>query len=80
MPKKLNLPSSKRHVLLFDEDWEYLEARFGPSGIRPVGISRVIRAIIHQKVQALKVAEISLRDTSPRVSGGTHITPAEPSP
>jgi len=66
MPKTLPLTATTRHVMLFDEDWAYLEARFGPMGIQPVGVSAVIRAIIHQKVMSLRTAEIEARDQSTR--------------
>lgn len=81
MSKKIPFPSSTRHLLLYDEDWEYLESRFGPRGVRPVGVSTVIRAILHQKVMALRQAEVEARDQQtpardpPRpthVSGAAH--------
>jgi hypothetical protein len=62
VPKKTAFPASTRHLLLYDEDWEYLESRFGPRGIRPVGVSTVVRAILHQKVMALRAKEIEARD------------------
>ena len=65
MPKKMPLSSSTRHLVLYDEDWEYLESRFGPRGVRPVGVSTVIRAILHQKVMALRAAEIEAHDRQP---------------
>lgn len=70
MPRKTPRPSSTRHLLLFDEDWEYLESRFGSRGIKPVGVSTVIRAILHQKIMALRAAEIEMRDRAhSRVTG-----------
>lgn len=75
MPKKVPLPSSTKHILVHDEDWAYLESRFGPQGIQPIGVSAVIRAIVHQKVMALRTAEIEARDEAnheppTRVRGG----------
>lgn len=81
MPKKIHLPSTPRHVVFFDEDWDYLESRFGSRGIRPIGISTVIRAIIHSKVLSLKAAEINRQDTiratPPGVSGSLSQTPIQ---
>lgn len=57
MSKKTILPQSRRHILLYNEDWEYLETRFGPKGIKPVGISNVIRALVHRRVLAWREAE-----------------------
>ena len=62
MPRKTELPVSKHHIMLYDEDWQFLESRFGFNGLKPVGISNVIRAIIHQRVQALRAAEVQQRD------------------
>ena len=57
MSRKARLPQSPRHVLIYNEDWEYLETRFGPQGIKPVGVSNVVRALIHQKVTTWREAE-----------------------
>jgi len=55
--RKARLPQSPRHILVFDEDWEYLESRFGINGIKPLGVSNVIRALIHQRVVNWRDAE-----------------------
>lgn len=57
MSKKSRLPQSPHHVLIYDEDWEYLETRFGPTGFRPVGVSAVIRGLVHNKVLSWREAE-----------------------
>jgi tRNA G37 N-methylase TrmD len=57
LSKKSRLPQSPRHVLIYNEDWEYLETRFGPTGLKPVGVSNVIRALIHQKILDWREAE-----------------------
>lgn len=57
MSKKSRLPQTDRHILIYDEDWEYLETRFGPFGIKPVGVSAVIRALIHHRVLSWREAE-----------------------
>lgn len=57
MSKRTKLPQSDHHVVIYDEDWEYLESRFGSSGIKPVGVSAVIRGIIHSRVLAWREAE-----------------------
>ena len=55
--KKSDLPTSKRHVHLYDEDWDFLLAEFGPGGQqRHIGVSAAIRAIVHQKVLGMKAA------------------------
>lgn len=57
MTKKSRLPQSPRHVLLFDEDWQYLETHFGPTGFKPIGVSAIIRAIIHTKILSWREVE-----------------------
>ncbi len=49
------LKSSRHHIVLFDEDWEFLNRAFGkPDGVHPIGVSEAIRAIVHKRVLALK--------------------------
>lgn len=64
MPKKIDRPSSRHVVLIYDEDWDYLESRYGFGGIKPVGVNAVIRALIHAKVQMMRAAEAEVRDLS----------------
>ena len=47
MSKKTDLPSTSRHVKIFDEDWDFLDAHFGRLSRKPIGVSKAIRAIIH---------------------------------
>lgn len=50
-------PVSARHVYLYDADWDYLDTRFGPRGVHPIGISKVIRQIIHKRVGEFREVE-----------------------
>ena len=77
MVKKSELPSRPRHINVNDEDWEFLAARFGPTSMQPVGVSAVIREIVHRKVRELRAREIQLRDEqaeaeSQPYNGGNH--------
>lgn len=60
MTKRASLPSSRHHVFLYDEDWDFLAANYGPDSASRVGVSEVIRAIVHKKVLGLK-AEAAAR-------------------
>lgn len=62
MPRKIELPATKRHLHINDEDWDFLYARFGPEGANPTGVAVVIRAIIHKRVQELRAREAALAD------------------
>lgn len=68
MIKRSELPASPRHVLIYDEDWDFLVEHFGAGGSK-LGTSNALRAIIHSSVQHLK-AKIELRrEESPRDGG-----------
>lgn len=64
MSKKARFPQTPRHVLIYDEDWAYLESRFGPAGVKPVGVSTVVRALIHREVLAWREAENAATDAA----------------
>lgn len=58
MSKKALLPQTRRHILVYDEDWEYLLKNFGPGSHGfGLGVSGAIRQIVHQRVQGLKARE-----------------------
>ncbi len=65
MSKKVELPQTRRHILIFDEDWDYLEQNYGANGAKPIGISAAIRKIIHAKVLGLRAKVSSAMDRSP---------------
>jgi hypothetical protein len=57
MPKVTELPASAHHVLIFDEDWEYMLGAFGPQSDSRIGVSAGIRAVVHQWVERARKAE-----------------------
>lgn len=71
MSKKLKLPASARHIILFDEDWEFLETRFGPTGFKPLGVSEVLRAKIHNWILTMREAENQFATQKMREKIGT---------
>jgi hypothetical protein len=56
MTKKTERPAHPRHVLIYDDDWEFLERYFGLGAPRHrrVGCGYMCREYIHQGVEALK--------------------------
>lgn len=62
MTKRASLPSSRHHVFLYDEDWDFLAANYGPDSASRVGVSEVIRAIVHKKVLGLKAEALQRYD------------------
>jgi hypothetical protein len=56
MPKRGIRPQTSRHVFIYDEDWEFLQNLYGRGSRNPVGVSRVVQELIHQKVKGLRQA------------------------
>lgn len=54
MSKKSILPQSSRHVMIFDEDWEFLRANYGPGSPKEIGPSEFIRAMIHSAIGRIR--------------------------
>lgn len=52
MSKKSDRPQHPRHVMIYDEDWDYIERNYGrQSGTSAIGSSAVVRALVHKWVQ-----------------------------
>lgn len=65
MSKKNLLPSRARHILVYDQDWVFLEAMYGrQGGAKPLGTSVAIRAIIHAYCQRLNAGAEQKLDES----------------
>lgn len=60
--KRFDLPSTPRHILIYDEDWSFLQEKFGPNSASRYGTGPAIRDYIHKRVLELKAKEIELRD------------------
>lgn len=54
MSKKSLLPQSPRHILVYDEDWQYLLDEYGPYSASKLGVSPAIRSIVHYYVKRLR--------------------------
>ncbi len=54
MPRKAKLPQRRRHIFVFDEDWEFLNQAYGVDSPSRLGVSVAVREIIHVKVLALR--------------------------
>lgn len=57
MSKKLEAPQSRRHIWVFDEDWEFLERYFGKASENRTGVGPTIRRIIQIYVGNLRALE-----------------------
>lgn len=55
MSKRSVLPQSRRHLLLYDEDWEFIEQRFCADNGNTPGV--LIREMLHRRVMELREKE-----------------------
>lgn len=62
MTRRLPLSQSRRHVLIFDEDWEFLNTWFGNSSSVKTGVGPAIRAIVHQRIEYLRAKQAASLD------------------
>lgn len=63
MSKKAELPQSRHHVLIFDEDWTFLEANFGIHSANRIGAGVAIRKLVHSHVKGLRQRVQDLADS-----------------
>jgi hypothetical protein len=68
MTRKALLPQRPRHILVYDEDWDFLRDAYGPGSAKPVGISPAIRTIIHAFCQRLRQREADVVEGTPAVN------------
>lgn len=55
MSRKARLPQSPHHVMIYDEDWEFLRATLGPGGLhKELGIGEFVRELVHRRVAELR--------------------------
>lgn len=54
MPKKLDLPTTRCHIILFKEDLEFLEAHYGRYSPTGLGLSEAMRLMVHKWVKTLR--------------------------
>lgn len=49
-----SLPKTRRHLHLYNEDWELLERVYGRDSVSKIGASAAIRKIIHDRCVRLR--------------------------
>ncbi len=55
MAKQEENETERFHAVLFKEDLEYLRQNYGPgSALSHIGVSKVIRTVVQQRVRGLK--------------------------
>jgi len=66
MTKRSLKPKTRRHVMIYDEDWKFLDARFGtgaPPG-RAVGVGAAIASIVELYCKRLAAREAQIADAA----------------
>lgn len=72
MPKKERASISRRHIYLFDDDWDFVTQHFDAS----VGVSTCIREVLHTWVEGVR-AKIEAGKATPAQSAVVPL-PAKP--
>lgn len=54
MSKQLALAASRHHIVIYDEDWAFLEENFGPGTDANLSPGVAAREIIHKRVMFLR--------------------------
>lgn len=62
MSRKSPRPQSRRHVMMFDEDWEFLSREYGSGSDNRIGAGTVVKLIMHRFVNRLRTQINDARD------------------
>lgn len=54
MSRRTELTCIKKTLLLYEEDWQFLSEHYGAEGLHSIGVTPIIREIIHRKVGELR--------------------------
>lgn len=68
MPKALEKPATRRHILINDDDWEWLVQQYG-RGDGGLGVSTAVRTIIQRAVA------IGRNQVQAQIDAGGHARP-----
>ena len=68
MTVRSDLPMTRRHITIYDEDWDYLHRVYGKGTEADIGVSAAIRSIIHKKVTGIRARAEAEAEASKRTS------------
>lgn len=57
MSRKSIAPQSRRHIWIFDDDWSFIESRFGKFSPSQMGTSAAVRTILQAWVANMRKKE-----------------------
>ena len=69
MSRRSVLPQGRRHIWVYDEDWEFLTEHFGPDSPSKMGVGPSIRNIVHIYVKRLRAKQQELIDQKEEPAG-----------
>lgn len=69
MSKRSILPQTRRHIWLYDEDWEFMLQMWGRDSPSRVGVSVAIRELIHRRIGQIKQSQVDELDEQREVVG-----------
>ncbi len=65
MSRRPEIPQSRRHVIIFDEDWDFLLDHYGPHSDSRHSAGWAIRQLVHKGVLQLRASAQALADQRP---------------
>lgn len=68
MSRKSPLPQSRRHVMIYNEDWDWLERAYGGQTAANLGPGVAIRQLVHGRVLYMRAQENQAFDALSAVS------------
>ena len=76
MPPSIEAPSTRRHLMIRDDDWEFLNMAYGPGSRSKMGISNALRELIHTSVMRMR-ARVEARLDQENLIGPKTQAPAD---
>ena len=74
MARQEDAETERFHAVLFKDDLDYLRQNYGPGSAHAnIGISKVIRTIVQQRVKGLKAKSQGAQDGLAQTTGATNV-------
>lgn len=55
-------PTTRHHIILYDEDWELLSEVYGPDSESKIGPGAAVREIVRRKCREIRQRVVELRE------------------
>ena len=70
MSRKADRPQRSRHILVYDEDWEFLHQMYGQGSRGQIGVGPAIRQMIHAWCKLVRAKAHQADSSSPASKSG----------